>query len=240
MICVSIVSHGHGLMLLDLIDALLPISEIEKIIITINIPENISLPPNSKIMVIENSIPKGFGANHNFAFTKCSADFFCPLNPDIKIINNPFPELLSVLSLENRGLVAPQIRSTSGVHQDSWRRFPTVLNLLMRIFNIQNSSYLLPNDMLIFNVEWTAGMFMLFKAQAFKDVKGFDEDFFLYCEDIDICCRLKREHWDVVACPFTFALHDAQRDSRRKFRYMVWHIQSYTRLFIKKWILRLY
>ena len=79
-------------------------------------------------------------------------------------------------------------------------------------------------------------MFMLFRAEAFFRVGGFDEDFFLYYEDVDICTRLWKDGSRVLACPGAQVIHEARRASRRNVRYMRWHAASLLRYLGKYWL----
>jgi hypothetical protein len=76
-------------------------------------------------------------------------------------------------------------------------------------------------------------MFMLFRAEAFQDIGGFNEEFFLYYEDVDICARLWKAGWKVVLHPGVSVIHDAQRASRHNPRHMAWHLSSMARYFWK-------
>jgi N-acetylglucosaminyl-diphospho-decaprenol L-rhamnosyltransferase len=78
-----------------------------------------------------------------------------------------------------------------------------------------------------------AGMFLLFRAEAFRDVGGFDAKFHLYYEDVDICARLWKSGWKVMCDPGVTVVHEAQRASRHNFRYMRWHAASMARYFGK-------
>ena len=232
MIAVSIVSHGHGRMVEKLIGALLDCPEVRQIIITRNIPELLEIVGNDRVLLIDNVVPKGFGANHNAAFASCNQPFFCPLNPDVELLQNPFPELLKCLAQNSATLVAPMIVSPSGSIEDNARQFPTLGSLLTKAFGGQDGRY---NEMRAgqpdFSPEWVAGMFMLFRSEDFARLGGFDEQFFLYYEDVDICVRVWQHGLKLVACPSISVIHDARRDSRRSFRHMRWHLASMARYF---------
>lgn len=208
---------------------------IAKIVITQNTRTDDFLIPHSlqdRTHFIRNDAPKGFGENHNAAFLlHGGSDFFCVLNPDIRLVRDPFPGLLAALRTEDVGLVAPLIVNSSGQVEDSARRFPTPLGLLRRTLKLDRGTYLVQNEDLY--PEWVAGMFMLFKSPDFKRVQGFDEGFFLYCEDIDICLRLAKLDRTVLLTPREQAIHDAQRGSRRHPTYLAWHIGSLWRLWRK-------
>ena len=79
LISVSIVSHGHGAMVARLVHALLGFPEVAQILVTTNIPESLALPSSSRITLIDNPFPKGFGSNHNVAFKHCHQPFFFAL-----------------------------------------------------------------------------------------------------------------------------------------------------------------
>jgi len=130
------------------------------------------------------------------------------------------------------GAVGPAIKSSQGVVQDNARRFPRVRSLLRRVVSGRRvSDY--PVDGGPTAVDWLAGMFVIFRRDAFSQVGGFDERYFMYFEDVDICSRLWRSGWAVVFQPDTSIIHDAQRASHRQFRHLYWHLASAARYFIR-------
>lgn len=232
-VAISIVSHGHGEMVSGLVSQLLECPQVSKIIITKNIPEQLLLPLNSIIQVIENKYPKGFGENHNFAFMMVKDEYFCPINPDIRLINNPFPRLIEVQTKFDAELIAPIALNKFGDTEDSVRHFPTLLSLGKKLFfNNHGGWNITPNSDVIFP-EWVAGMFMLFRASAYKKLHGFDEIFFLYYEDVDICVRLRKAGMKLLVDPSVCVIHDARRASRHNFDHMILHLKSMGIYFLK-------
>ena len=71
--------------------------------------------------------------------------------------------------------------------------------------------------------DWVAGMFMLFRKDVYAELAGFDERYFLYYEDVDLCWRLRKRGLDVRLVPTVSATHDARRQSRRSVRHLRWH-----------------
>jgi len=69
------------------------------------------------------------------------------------------------------------------------------------------------------------------RASDYAALGGFDEGFFLYYEDVDLCARLWRGGREVVLCPEVQVVHDARRASRRHLRHMRWHAASMARYF---------
>jgi GT2 family glycosyltransferase len=233
MISVSIVSHGHGVMLAKLLEQVLAFPEIEQVIVTLNIPESIELPKDNRITLIQNQDPKGFGANHNYAFTKCKSPCFCVLNPDIAFNANPFPCLLDSLLDAHVGLVAPIVKNEAGSIEDSIRTFLTPMSILRRRLLGHRDVYRFQKGDPNFCVEWVGGMCMLFPSSAYAAIDGFDEQYFMYVEDADICTRLWLAGYKVLACPSVVVIHDARRASRKNWQHFRWHIAGLLRYFWK-------
>jgi GT2 family glycosyltransferase len=208
-----------------------------EILLTLNRPE--PLPQGLSglpypVRVIANPTPKGFGANHNAAFRQARGQWFCVMNPDIRLPENPFPILLDALTHSPAALVAPAVLSPAGRLEDNIRRFPTPLSLAVKCVGRGGKGrYPFALGDPAFPVDWVAGMFMLFRTEDFRALGGFDEGFFLYYEDVDICARLWRAGRRVLACPRAYIVHDARRASRSQFRHMRWHAASMGRYFFK-------
>lgn len=228
-IAVSIVSHGHGEMVNRLVAQLAACPEVARVILTRNIPEATPLPSGFRCDVIENAAPKGFGANHNAAFRLCRHSHFCVLNPDIELIGNPFPSLLEHAGSQGGVILAPLIVAPDGNVEDSVRRFPTVVSLAKKLLGGHDGRYRLVRGEPPREVDWTAGMFLLFSSADYERLGGFDERYFLYYEDVDICARAWRSGLRVKVVPAALAIHDARRDSHRSLRHMRWHLASMLR-----------
>lgn len=235
MITASIVSHGHGEMVTHLLKSVLDCHEVTQIILTLNIQEALELPSDQRLQVIRNVKPKGFGANHNAAFLLAKQEYFCPINPDITFTSPPFAKLLSQLRLSPAAVAAPIVLSPKGKLEDSVRYFPTLRGLLGKLLLRSDKHYAVQQGDAPFYPEWVAGMFMLFRRDAFYRLKGFDDGFFLYYEDVDICVRAWQKGLPIIVCPEAVVVHDAQRDSHRNLRHLRWHIKSMARYFIKHW-----
>lgn len=202
--------------------------------LTHNLPANpLVLPEQLHLTQSVNEHPIGFAANQNQAFQSCTHDFFGVVNPDVRLLADPFPSLLQAFEDPTVGLVVPTVLSTAGTEEDSVRQFPTIGGLLRKAVLGAEGRFQRQMSTHPYAVDWAAGMFMLFRAQAFRDVGGFDDRFFLYYEDVDICTRLWKAGWRVVHQPQAQVVHDAQRASRRDKQYMAWHATSMARYFLK-------
>lgn len=230
----SIVSHGQAQLIAPLLDDLrrLALPQVE-VLITVNLTEDETpfqdLPFPSRI--IRNAMPKGFGANHNAAFEQSRGAFFVVVNPDIRLPALDVDRLLTVTADPRVGAVAPVVLNGAGGLEDSVRRFPTISSLLRRVLLKQRApDYQWRQDPIV--VDWTAGMFVVFRREAYADVGGFDHRrFFMYFEDVDICFRLQRQGWRVILQPAVNVIHDAQRASHRSMKHLRWHLTSAARYF---------
>ena len=235
MITVSVVSHGHGAMVTHLSARLLELPEVAHLIVTLNIDEVLDLPNDPRLELVRNAVPKGFGANHNAAFTRCETEQYCVVNPDIELPENPFPVLVLSLNAPLNALAAPLVLGTSGQIEDSWRRFPSPLSLVLKAFFRDDGTYPDAHKSEFFAPDWTAGMFLLFKASDYAQIGGFDERFFLYYEDVDICARLHAAERGIIGCTRVQVVHKAQRASWQSWHYRRYHLTSLTRYFSRSW-----
>ena len=249
-ITVSVVSHGQSKLVSSLLDSLKMCDLVTQIIITINLPDDtiaIPKPIKKKICFIQNPTPKGFGANHNYAFERSESEYFAVLNPDISFVQDPFPELLECLSYKQAGVAAPRVIDINGEVENSARHFPKVLEILLRLIGINRKPAIEMNQIpenkrkshtACQKVDWVGGMFMLFKSKSFRLLCGFDEKYFLYYEDVDVCFRLKQIGIDRRYCYHATVIHDARRDSHRNIKYLKWHLQRMMRFFLKVYFSR--
>jgi GT2 family glycosyltransferase len=224
-----VVSHGQSTLVAKLLSDLDKLEWHDfEVIVTSNLPENSSIyiGRSYPVKVIKNAEQKGFGANHNAAFSFSRGRYFAILNPDIRIPTLNIDHLLKVFDRANVGAVAPVILSINGTIEDSARRFPTVTRLMRRVFLRQRQPDYLWDNVPI-EVDWIGGMFVLFRPEAFNALNGFDvKRFFMYMEDVDICERLWRNGWAVMLQPQVNVIHDAQRASHRNIKHLRWHLVS--------------
>lgn len=235
MLSISVVSHGHGPLVASLLSDLVKIARVMplEVILTNNLPDSgaACLPAGLPGRIVDNPVPFGFGHNHNQALALARGTHLCVLNPDIRLSENPFPVLMREADRSGVGLVAPAILSSALAVEDNARRFPTPWSLLRRRTGGDDGRYCYTRGDAPSSVDWVAGMFMLARADAYRAVGGFDQRYFLYCEDVDLCARMWRSGRSVRLCPEVAAIHDARRDSHRRLKFLRWHAASYLRYF---------
>ena len=207
-----------------------------EVLLTQNLPEEPSFDTNDfrfPVIMLKNPAPQGFSANHNQAFARSSGQLFCVMNPDIRLSEEVFTALHACLQDETVGVAAPVVVCANGVIEDSARRFPTPLKILCKAFGGCRGSDYAVKDKPIFP-DWVGGMFMLFRREVFEQLGGFDQRYFLYYEDVDLCARLRLSRYEVVVCPDAKVIHIAQRSSHRSVKYLKWHLSSMMRFFLSR------
>lgn len=232
----SIVSHGNW----DEVRVLLREISLQKIenlriILTLNIHESINLSEfsNLKIQILENSEPLGFGANHNKAFLSNSCNTFVVLNPDLSFANFDINKFLQKLDGLKYGIASPIMLDGNGLYDFNARKFPKLLKLIFGRFKKRVPDYMMNGNTM--KVDWIAGSFMAFRADLFAKLNGFDENFFMYMEDIDICRRAHLLGYKILLLTKFNVIHNSKRGSRRNIKLMIHHIKSAFKYFTKEY-----
>lgn len=159
----------------------------------------------------------GFGAAVNRVAERTDAPWIAAANADVELERGALAELLAAGARHPRaGALAPRLLLPGGATQHSVHPFPTVPFSLL--FNAGVSA-LSPGiaDRLCLEgawnparerrVPWAIGAFLLLRRSAWREVGGFDEDQWMYAEDLDLGWRLARRGWETVFVPAAVARH---------------------------------
>ena len=174
--------------------------------------------------VLRNRKNRGYAAAVNQAFAAIPGRDVLVLNPDVELSGAEQLRRLAA-ALEERpraGAVAPRLLNEDGSTQSSARRFPSPLAMAgnssaaHRLGAAQRAAkrYLHPPDeRRATRVDWLLGAAILVRREAYEDVGGWDERFFLYLEDTDFCRRLGRRGWECWYLPEVAMRHVHARAS---------------------------
>jgi GT2 family glycosyltransferase len=237
LITLSIVSHAHGGVVQRLLDSL---AEHEgqlslEIIITQNIPEDLEYKPagsgQHSFSLVRNVSAQGFAANHNEALRNARGEYFCVLNPDVVFVEPVFESLLHHLETEVGHIVAPLVYDLKGNLQDNFRSIPTLIELFQRWLFRRKPRLRSFEPGEIIRPEWIAATFLLMSAATFKRLGGFDERYYLYFEDVDLCSRARTEGLQLAVDTNCRVVHEARRESYSNLRFTLLHVQSAWKFF---------
>lgn len=231
-VTVSVISHGHSALVLSMVDSLASLGGegVSRFIVTSNDP---SLDDflNARfqglpflVHRIDNKEIQGFGTNHNQAFKYCDTEFFCVVNPDIEFIRDPFSQLVQSLSDVKSALAYPSQVDGSNALLDYERQLVSPWAIVQRhLLGQRNSAQ--PSS----PVHWVSGAFMVFKSSVFRELNGFDERYFMYCEDVDMCLRMQIAGYSLAHAEAT-VIHHAGRRTLKSLEHLGWHLSSLMRL----------
>ncbi len=189
----------------------------------------------------------GYGAAHNIAIRQAienGARYHVVLNPDIYLITGTLDALEKYMEQKpDVGLVMPKVVYPHGEIQYLCKLLPSPMDLIGRRFipfkryvekknfrfEMRASGY--EKEM---EVPFLSGCFMFFRATALHDVQGFDDRFFMYCEDIDLCRRVSMRGYKTMYYPQVTIVHAHKKESFKSSAMLKAHVKSAIRYF-NKW-----
>lgn len=164
----------------------------------------------SFIKVIANRNNLGFAKGCNLGAKLAEVEYLFFLNPDCKLINNSLNSLLEyIYKNPNVGIVAPKLMQSEVVIQPTVRKLPSVLGAVKEYYLGIKNSYeaFVPKGENPQKVESVVGAAILIRKEIFEKVGGFDEKFFMYYEDLDLCLRVRKLGFNIVYFPRATILH---------------------------------
>jgi N-acetylglucosaminyl-diphospho-decaprenol L-rhamnosyltransferase len=197
-----------------------------------------------RVTLLANPDNRGFARAANQGIAATSAPFALLLNPDAEVIGGTLAALVKVARDRPRaGAVGALVRNPDGTIQPSARRIPRLGEALGHAFlgpvwsgNRWTRSYTMADwdRSSEREVEWVSGSAMLVRREAFEDVGAFDEGYYMYVEDVDLCTRLRREGWSVLFSPELEVVHQIGVSTRgQRGRMAFAHSRSIYRYFAK-------
>ena len=177
-----------------------------------------------QVIAIRNPTNLGFGAACNQGIASTSAPHILLLNSDARLTGQAFQSLCNCLKKNERcGAAGCRLISESGVEVTNTRNFLTPLNQAFETAGIRFRSRRLrrsyepsldPN-LVDCSVDWIDGACLMLRREALDEIGLFDEQFFMYSEDEDLCFRLEGRGWLVCYCGAGTVVHHGAASSER-------------------------
>ena len=212
---VIIVAFNSGDWLARAVNSALAANAVDKVIIVDNASTDHSihsLPINARILVLRNEVNLGFATAVNRGGGAATAPNLLILNPDCLVGPEDVSALLSTRALQTDvGIISAQLLNSDGSAQlQSLRRDPTpkraiAESLGWRAAGIHMRAPTMPT---VVEVEACSGALMLLEKSVFDSLNGFDEDYFLHCEDLDLCRRARQLKLRVLVDTRVRVVHD--------------------------------
>jgi len=162
-----------------------------------------------KVKLIANNVNLGFARANNQGIRESRGEFILFLNTDTAVQPGALGRLLAELRSDPQaGAVGPALLRGSNSYQVSFgRRVSFFSELLQKLVSNPYYKFALKWSRKKRNVGWLSAACLLVRRTALLDAAGFDEDFFIYFEDIDLCLRIKKAGWTLVYLPQARVLH---------------------------------
>jgi hypothetical protein len=189
------------------------------------------------VLLIRNAENRGFTAANNQGLALSQGRSLLLLNPDAEMVGSALATMTGYMETHPRvGALGPQLRYADGSLQSSRRRFPTLAtafcestvlqewsadNRILRRYTMVDT----PDDA-VQPVDWLVGACLMVRREAFEQVGGLDEGFFMYSEELDWCRRIKAAGWEVIYLPTATVIHHEGKSSEQVVAARHIHFQS--------------
>lgn len=181
------------------------------------------LYPNVSIIINQRNV--GFGKANNQGFKMAKGKYVLALNPDTVIHEDTLVTLYEFMESDpSIGISTCKILNADGSFSlDTMRNIPTPISALLRVFGLENKigsgkhAYFLKNldTSQVQDIPIISGAFMFLRADLLEKLGGFDERFFMYFEDTDLCLRARKEGYRIVFHPETSVVHYRGESTRK-------------------------
>jgi N-acetylglucosaminyl-diphospho-decaprenol L-rhamnosyltransferase len=198
------------------------------------------------IVVVDPGRNLGYGAAANRGVAATGSEYILVCNSDLSVAPGALTEMATALNADPTvAVVGPMIRTPEGDRYPSARQFPSMIdaaghamlgqfvpeNPFTRAY--QQADLALAVDT-VWPVDWVSGACFLVRRSAFEQVGGFDEQYFMYAEDVDLCWRLGKAEWRVVYAPVAVVTHQqGVSTDRHPYRMIVEHHRSLLRFAVR-------
>jgi len=178
------------------------------------------------VTLIKNKKNRGFGQANNQGLAKARGKYILFLNSDVTVNENCLDEMFDFME-KNPEIGASSCKLTfpDGSLQHSCRVFPTFRTFFLMLIGLR---YLFPN-MKIFRdylmqdwdhsdikeVDQIMGSFMFIRSDVLEQIGSFDERYWMYFEEVDLCLRMKKAGWKIVHYPYVSAVHFLSKSSEQ-------------------------
>ena len=179
-----------------------------------------------RVHLIENDENRGFTAASNQGLALSQGRYLLLLNPDTEIVGDALATMIGYAEANREtGALGPRLLNPDGSLQSSRRRFPTFSTALVESTVVQewwNDNRILRRyymadtaDDAVQRVDWVVGACLLVRRQAYEQIGGLDEGFFMYSEELDWCRRIKDAGWEVAYLPTATVIHHEGKSSEQ-------------------------
>ncbi|MDH5634034.1 MAG: glycosyltransferase family 2 protein [Gammaproteobacteria bacterium] len=189
------------------------------------------------VSVVDNRNNHGFASGCNRGNIEATSPYVLFLNPDCMLAAGSLKKLVDALEANpGAAMAGGRLMNPDGTEQAGGRRaIPTPWRSFVRAFGLTRFSKRWPRLFYDFylhtqplpthpvEVEAISGAMMLVRKSVLEEIGGWDENYFLHCEDLDICMRLRQKGWKILFVPDAPAKHFQGSCGRSRPLFVEWH-----------------
>ncbi|MCX6765403.1 MAG: glycosyltransferase family 2 protein [Candidatus Moranbacteria bacterium] len=209
-----------------------------EIIVVNNDNGNLEAKLANEIKVIKSEENIGFGAANNIGAREAKGEILCFLNPDTKVISEDIKSLLDEFDKNDKlAIIGPKLLSDKNEVQ--WwcaGKEVTVWSIILNNLGYRRDKKIWESSKKI-KCAWVSGAAMFIRREVFEKLGGFDEKFFMYFEDIDLCKKVRIAGYKVLYYPNFAIKHFGGRSfslDRKAQKCYYYKSQKY---FLRKWLI---
>jgi GT2 family glycosyltransferase len=234
------VNFNGGPVLRGLIESLSGQAELADIVVVDNASSDDSLAwlaaaPHPGLSLIQNTHNLGFASACNQGAAAAQGRHLLFVNPDCRVPAGALRRMVDLLDAQPEvGMLGPLVLNSDGTEQRGCRRYlPDPRRALMRVLGLHGpgkdgqvagfdlTGTPLPDQPV--PVEAISGACLLIRRELFEQLGGWDAGYFLHCEDLDLCMRVKRVGRLTLFVPDVTVSHAQGASSKRRPVFVLWH-----------------
>lgn len=169
------------------------------------------------IQIIKNGGNVGFAKGNNTAVQHAKGDVLLFINPDTKFIEGDIFSLLDEFQDEKVGVVGGKIISWNNKNEYSCGKFYNAFHTFLLSVGLEEQLGVRFSPDKKQEVDFVSGAFFAIRKDLFEKLHGFDENYFMYIEDCDLCFRVNKSGYKILFCPSATIQHMGQGSSNRTF-----------------------
>lgn len=168
--------------------------------------------------LIQNKENYGFSRGNNIAFENAKGKYVLFLNSDTQIKDKGLLDMVSFLDKNSQvGILGGKLMNADGSAQSSSGKFYNLFNLFLMLIGGERLGLVRLSPSKIMKVDWASGACMMVRPDVFKKIKGFDENLFMYMDDVELCFRAKMSGYETYFYPDSNIIHNERGSSNKTF-----------------------
>ena len=180
--------------------------------------ETIKVKHYSNCHLIENKQNDGFSKGVNKGAEKAKGQYYLFLNNDTVVKDKGIWDMVQYMEKHpEASILGGKLSNDDGTDQPSVGKFYTPTQATLLMLGLQRYSLIDKNPEQISEVDWVKGGLLMIRCEVFKKLHGFDENIFMYTEDMELCYRAKKKGYKIYFYPAIKVLHEETGSSNRTF-----------------------